>query len=78
MRLAIATTLMLLTVPAWAGPPSLKQMTDLHDRLDNMCRGWSGDDPHTGETCDLREQVSKLIRAMGYCVKYPQYTWHHC
>lgn len=47
--------------------PVAKQVLSIHDDLDEMCRGWSGDDPHTNEACAVRGKVEKLLGSIGYC-----------
>lgn len=52
---------------ARARPSLVQDVLSIHADLDNMCRGWSGDDPHTDEACDVRLKVEKLLGKLGYC-----------
>jgi hypothetical protein len=66
--LTVGTTLILGTATAATAQSSIvKDVLSIHDDLDNMCRGWSGDDPHTGEACGVRLKVEKLLGKLGYC-----------
>jgi hypothetical protein len=47
--------------------PMVQDVLSIHTDLDNMCRGWPGDDPHTGEACDVRLKVAKLLAKLVYC-----------
>ena len=41
-----------------AAPSIVGDLIELHSKLDGMCRGWPGSDPHTDEACDAREKTS--------------------
>ena len=61
----------------------VKQLISIYADLDEMCRGWAGDDPHTSEACGVRSKVSRLLKDMGYCFgKREQFgsemAWHKC
>lgn len=51
--------------PSWRVSETalMKQYYDLNEK----CRGGSGDDPKTTESCDAREAVSTLLRSGGIC-----------
>jgi len=67
-RLLSAATFLIGTMAtAQAQPSIVPDVLSIHDDLDNMCRGWSGDDPHTGEACEVRLKVEKLLGKLGYC-----------
>jgi hypothetical protein len=60
-----------------------KELLSIYTDLNEMCRGWSGDDPHTDEVCNVRTKVSNLLWKHGYCFgKKGQYGgeawWHKC
>ena len=70
-------------------PPIVRDVLSIHDDLDNMCRGWAGDDPHTDEACAVRLKVDKLLGKLGYCYGTTSdfgpngrgragATWHSC
>ena len=46
----------------------INHLIGVHDALDSMCRGWSGDDPHTMEACDARNIASDALRDVGICL----------
>ena len=46
----------------------INHLLAVHDALDRMCRGWSGDDPHTTEACDARNIASDALRDVGICL----------
>ena len=35
-------------------------IVSVYNDLNMMCRGWSGDDPHTDEACAVLEKVGRL------------------
>lgn len=41
----------------------------VYQALDEMCRGWSGDDPHTSEACKARDKASEALKDVGLCLK---------
>jgi len=48
-----------------------------------MCRGWSGDDPHTDEACAVREKTGHLLGRLGWCYgkkgqSGAEMGWHRC
>jgi hypothetical protein len=47
--------------------PPAHDVISIYSDLNEMCRGWSGDDPHTDEACQVRNKVSNLLKRMGYC-----------
>jgi hypothetical protein len=51
-----------------------EELLSIYTDLNEMCRGESGDDPHTNEACDVRAKVSALLWKEGYCFgKHGQY-----
>ena len=75
----------MVAVPANAQARStpLSDLLAINDDLDVMCRGWSGDDPHTDEACNVRLKVEKLLEKLGYCFgkegqSRAEATWHKC
>lgn len=77
-----------LLVLAGLGPAAAQSGGDgdllsIHGTLNGMCRGWSGDDPHTQEVCDLRESVGAALKRRGYCFGRAgepgaRKVWHRC
>jgi hypothetical protein len=66
--LGIATTCVIGTTATVRAQPSIAQdVLSIHADLDNMCRGWAGNDPHIGEACDVRLKTEKLLGKLGYC-----------
>lgn len=62
---------------------STEALLAIEGELNSMCRGWSGDDPHTGKVCDVRDSMHKLLGTMGYCYGKQgqagyQMQWHKC
>ena len=62
---------------------SSQDLLSIEADLDGLCRGWSGDDPHTDEVCAIRNKLDKLLLKMGYCYGkkgQPGYEmrWHRC
>jgi hypothetical protein len=60
-----------------------KQIISIYADLNEMCRGWAGDDPHTDEACGVRLKVSNLLTSMGYCFGkkdefVSEMVWHKC
>jgi hypothetical protein len=51
--------------------------------LNEMCRGWSGDDPHTNEVCAVREKAGLTLNKLGWCYGKKgqagaEMSWHRC
>ncbi len=68
---------------AIAQTPPIRDLLAIEHDLNTMCRGWAGDDPHTGEVCDVRDKIDKLLGALGYChgkkdQSDSQMQWHKC
>jgi hypothetical protein len=86
----ISTALTLVAVTTAAAQTSVSQdVLSIHADLDEMCRGWSGDDPHTNEACSVRLKAEKLLGKLGYCFGTESdfgpngrgragATWHKC
>lgn len=64
--------------PANAQGAPVSQLIDIYWDLNTMCRGWSGDDPHTNEACAVREKVHRLLIQLGYCVDHQSGRWAKC
>jgi hypothetical protein len=54
----------------------VNDLLSIYAVLDEMCRGWSGDDPHTNQVCSVREKVGIALKKMGYCSDDAR--WHKC
>jgi hypothetical protein len=54
----------------------MNDLFSIYATLDEMCRGWPGDDPHTDQACSVREKVGAVLRKMGYCSDVVR--WHKC
>lgn len=52
-----------------ASKASIQDFIGQWSRLNVDCRGGSGDDPHTTEQCDKRDDLSLQLEALGYCYK---------
>lgn len=71
----------MLSTPLMAEP--IKDLLSVYQDLNEMCRGWSGDDPHTAQACKVRDKVSKMLAGTGYCYGKKgqagyQMQWHRC
>ena len=86
MRILIAAALLLVTGSSGLASTQVAPMNDLlsiYAALNEMCRGWSGDDPHTDQVCSVREKVGVVLKNMGYCYGRqdqagPEMRWHKC
>ena len=77
-QMPFLAALCLAASPVMAVEPTLKQMIEIHNDLDDFCRGRVYNEDLTNRACATREKVSKVIKGMGYCMAYPAYTWHRC
>ncbi len=70
--------------PAASGPPAdVAALIARHTKLNDVCRGSSGDDPATMKACDERDGVFKQIEARGWCWGRPDQIeadkkWEKC
>lgn len=58
-----------------------QSLISLYYDLDGMCRGWSGDSPHTNEACAAREKAFQALSEAGYCMVTDNSTsirWARC
>lgn len=67
LQVVLAASLIGATATAYAQPSIVHDVMAIHDSLDAKCRGWSGDDPHTDEICEVRLKAEKLLGKLGYC-----------
>ncbi|WP_130472721.1 lysozyme inhibitor LprI family protein [Candidatus Magnetaquicoccus inordinatus] len=61
----------------------IKALLAAWDKLNDKCRGGSGDDKKTWEACDEREKKGGQLQARGWCYGEPgqagyQMQWHAC
>lgn len=79
--------LFVYSLPAIALPssmsPDAKAIASRWEKLDQKCRGESGDSPATMKACDQREIVAAKMKPFGWCLgKTGQITadqaWHRC
>jgi hypothetical protein len=86
MRTLVAVALLLLTDSSGFASKQVAPVADLlsiYAALDEMCRGWSGDDPHTDQVCSVRQKVDVVLKTMGYCYGRQgqagaEMRWHKC
>jgi len=60
-----------------------KAQIDQLERLNDKCRGGSGDDPNTQKACDQRDAVYSKLEKSGWCYGGPgdagyQRSWKRC
>lgn len=53
------------------------------DKLNDRCRGGSGDDPNTQKACDARDKIDAQLKQMGWCWGHAgqieaDKKWEHC
>ncbi|HEY1736641.1 MAG TPA: hypothetical protein VGG12_08345 [Methylovirgula sp.] len=51
--------------------------------LNDMCRGFGGEDPRAVRACNIREKVARLLNGMGWCYgnqnqNAADLQWHKC
>lgn len=88
LRLVLASgALLTLSIPAMSLPaamsPDAKAVASRWEKLDQKCRGESGDKPSTMDACERRESVAAKMKPFGWCLgKNNQTTaeqdWHRC
>jgi hypothetical protein len=79
MRILIAALLLVTNNGLASGEsqsPPVDNLISIYAALNDMCRGWSGDDPHTDQVCSVREKVGAVLKKMGYCSD--DASWHKC
>ena len=70
----------LVVTPAYAESLD-KNVLAMHNRLDELCRGGSRDDPAAQVSCDARLNFEQTLAALGYCYGIgdrAQVAWHKC
>jgi hypothetical protein len=53
-------------------------LVQLFNSLNEMCRGWPGDDKHIGEACDARNLAYDALLARGFCYRHHEGDWYAC
>jgi hypothetical protein len=48
-------------------PQNVRDMLKTEDRLDDKCRGGSGDSPATQKACNDRDKLIEKLRKSGWC-----------
>jgi hypothetical protein len=79
----LAFIVFLVLGPSLASADTARDLIAIERQLNEMCRGWSGDDPHTGEACEVREKTARLLNKMGWCYgkegqSGAEMDWHRC
>ncbi|WP_151743011.1 MULTISPECIES: hypothetical protein [unclassified Acinetobacter] len=66
-------------------PKEIQKQIEQVEKLNDKCRGGSGDDPATIKACDKRDQFVKNVEKKGYCygalnkdASVSQYQWLPC
>ena len=80
--------LIALAIPAAYGGPAMandvsKDAIAVAAKLNQLCRGLSGDTAHLDEICEARDRAFKVAAGLGYCYgKQNQigadHRWHKC
>ncbi|HEY4250820.1 MAG TPA: hypothetical protein VGM87_06455 [Roseomonas sp.] len=85
MRIAAMTTLIgLMALPAAAQTPSEPTgLLALERHANELCRGMSGDNPETASLCEVRDDLVRRLRSVGWCYGQrgeisAQMRWHRC
>lgn len=85
MRIAAITTLLALaTLPAAAQTPAEPHgLLELAQRANQLCRGTPGDNPETESLCQVRDDLVRRLRGVGWCYGQrgeigAQMRWHRC
>ncbi len=63
--LALVVVLFAMAAVIAAKPTNRQLLRSMHQSLNEMCRGGSGDNPATHNACDVRTKVSELLRTIG-------------
>jgi hypothetical protein len=83
-RVLLACIGLLLPTTAISAPRAVDQAIKIYEELNGMCRGWSGDDPHTNHVCEVCDAFSNFITEhLNYCYgkrgqSGAELTWHRC
>ena len=65
-RTAIVIAAALITTSASAKDSAvIRDAIEIHQDLDQMCRGDAGADPRSSEVCDIRTKMEKLLSELG-------------
>jgi hypothetical protein len=70
----------IVATPAYAESLD-KNVLAMHAKLDELCRGGSGDDPATQVYCDARLNFEQTLAQLGYCYGIGDRVhaaWHKC
>jgi hypothetical protein len=64
-------------------PANIAALIKTEDKLNDKCRGGSGDDPATMKACDQREKYVKKLEKLGWCWGHAgqidaDRTWEKC
>jgi hypothetical protein len=64
-------------------PKDVAQLISSERKLNDKCRGDSGDDPATQKACDQRDALDKKLKSRGWCYGRPDQieadkTWQPC
>ena len=64
-------------------PANVSALVKAETRLNERCRGGSGDDPATMKACDEREKYVRKLKSLGWCYGRPDQidadrTWQKC
>jgi hypothetical protein len=80
LSLAAGTAALLLTAaPALAAHASPAALGKAYRRLNELCRGGSGDDPEAMKACDQRERVSARMRKLfNLCILSAKGDFEDC
>lgn len=79
--------LLALSIPVMALPaamsPEAKAVAARWTKLDQKCRGESGDKPSTMRACEQRESVGAQMKPFGWCLgktheSTAEQDWHRC
>lgn len=66
-RCILVLAVILSAAPSYAA--RFDNLLAVYNALDQMCRGWPGDDPHISEVCDARNKASDALKDAGLCFK---------
>jgi hypothetical protein len=64
-------------------PKAIQQLIASERKLNDKCRGGSGDDPATQKACDQRDALDRKLQSAGWCYGRPDQieadkTWQPC
>lgn len=76
MRFLTILALLIIPVTASAKTPEARLVLSIYKDLNEICRGGSGDRTETLQACNVRNDVSALLRNIGYC--WAGAWWRKC